>query len=525
MKRAVTIAMVLALMAMPGIPYAQSPGPINYYSFDRCNARDSGPMGNDGVIHGHPFCSKGIKGKALCFNGIDDYIELARTIQKDFTISLWIKTSSPSLKGNQCYQGNGVLWSDVAGPANDFILAVLNDRACFFTGNPDMSLLGKTPIVDGSWHHLVVVRKMALGRVTLYVDGKREGTMFSSRNPLDAQRIMVLGANILDKRFFEGCLDEVKIYDRALSEQEVSLLSGGKASPPEKTPESSPFGQAREAAFRLKGTIYAIPPNTGKLPDFSRLKPIGTIYAQELNIPPTKFDRGFPGVTNRFEWFAIDYKGSMFIPRGGTYTFALISDDGARLIIDGKTIIDNDGIHPPTRKEGSITLKPGLHTIEVQYFQGPRYYVALQLLVKRGNTFVPWNAQAFSPVQVKEEKGVKTLVLSNQVLFDFNSDQLKPQARLVLQEVAKVISQTLREHPHSTIVVEGHTDNIGSQAYNLDLSRRRALHVAQYLETQKVPRDRLTIRGLGESQPLFPNDTEEHRAKNRRVEIKIIYQE
>ena len=522
--RKVSVLVFLILLAFSPLVFSQSVHPLSYYSFDNCTAKDLGTMGNDGVIHGHPLCSQGVKGKALCFNGIDDYIEMARTLQGDFTISLWIKTSSPSLRGSQCFEGNGILWSDVAGPANDFILAVLNDKACFFTGNPDMSLLSKTPVVDGSWHHIVVVRKMALGRVTLYLDGKREGVMFSSKKPLDAQRIMVLGGNTLDKRFFEGCIDEVKLLDRALTDQEVAAL-GTERSPSLTSGASSIFGQAQEAAFHLKGTIYAIPQGTGRIPDFSTLKPIGTIYASELNIPPTKFDQGFPGVTNRFEWFAIDYKGTMFVPRDGTYTFALVSDDGARLIIDGKTIIDNDGIHPPTRKEGGTFLKAGLHSIEVQYFQGPRYYVALQLLVKKGNTFVPWKARDFSPVQMKEERGATTLVLSNQVLFDFNSAALKPQARYVLNEVSKMLNKTLKEHPEATVIIEGYTDNIGTPQYNLDLSLRRAQAVALYLEKLGVPPEKISNRGLGEANPLFPNDTEEHRAKNRRVEIKILYQE
>ncbi len=56
--------------------------------------------------------------------------------------------------------------------------------------------------------------------------------------------------------------------------------------------------------------------------------------------------QGFPGIDNRFEWFAIDYTGNFWIARGGKYKFALNSDDGSKLYIDDTLVIDNDGQHP-----------------------------------------------------------------------------------------------------------------------------------------------------------------------------------
>ncbi len=132
----------------------------------------------------------------------------------------------------------------------------------------------------------------------------------------------------------------------------------------------------------LKGEIYDLKNNTSKLPNFRHLKPVGVIYTSSLNIPPREFTAGFPGVTDRFEWFAIDYTGRFWIEKPGNYEFELISDDGSKLYIDDKEVIDNDGGHVVVAREGEVALSGGIHDIRVSYFQGRRYRVALILQVK-----------------------------------------------------------------------------------------------------------------------------------------------
>jgi hypothetical protein len=139
------------------------------------------------------------------------------------------------------------------------------------------------------------------------------------------------------------------------------------------------FGDAREIAFGLEGKVYFLPPGARQLPNFAQLQPEGTIYTPAFDIPTRSFDQGFPGITDRFEWFAIDYQGHFFVGKGGEYRFRLTSDDGSRLFIDDTLVIDLDGTHATASKEGRITLNPGFHGIRVQYFQGPRYHVALVL--------------------------------------------------------------------------------------------------------------------------------------------------
>src|ERR1700689_5367376 len=103
------------------------------------------------------------------------------------------------------------------------------------------------------------------------------------------------------------------------------------------------FGTTLAANSGFRGEIYFISTGSKKLPNFSTLKPVGVIYTPYLAVPLRAFDEGFPGVTERFEWFAIDYTGRFWVSEQGTYRFALASDDGSILYIDGKKVIQNDG--------------------------------------------------------------------------------------------------------------------------------------------------------------------------------------
>jgi hypothetical protein len=151
--------------------------------------------------------------------------------------------------------------------------------------------------------------------------------------------------------------------------------------PPTQSETIPTFGTTVVIPSGLRGQIYKIKSRTRRLPNFEKLKPMGTIYTSALNVPTRNFDEGFPGVSKRFEWFAIDYAGKFWIEKPGDYKFSLLSDDGAKLYIDDEVVIDNDGIHSPATVDGSVTLSGGIHHIRVSYFQGPRFQVALVLSV------------------------------------------------------------------------------------------------------------------------------------------------
>jgi outer membrane protein OmpA-like peptidoglycan-associated protein len=102
------------------------------------------------------------------------------------------------------------------------------------------------------------------------------------------------------------------------------------------------------------------------------------------------------------------------------------------------------------------------------------------------------------------------------IYFDFNRDTLKPESEPVLKEIA----QAMTDNPEWKLTVEGHTDNVGVDNYNLELSRRRAAAVKQALVSQyNIAPARLLTGGFGASRPVETNDTLEGRARNRRVEL------
>ena len=164
------------------------------------------------------------------------------------------------------------------------------------------------------------------------------------------------------------------------------------------------FGVTVVDPYGLKGEIFLLKRGTAKLPKFQKLEPVGAIYASSLNVPPRDFSTGFPGVTDRFEWFAIDYTGRFWVEKPNKYRFSLESDDGSRLYIDDKLIINNDGTHPPLTREGAAKLAGGLHRIRVSYFQGPRYHVALMLgIAGPDEEFRVFSTEEFRPPRNPDE--------------------------------------------------------------------------------------------------------------------------
>lgn len=125
-----------------------------------------------------------------------------------------------------------------------------------------------------------------------------------------------------------------------------------------------------------------------------------------------------------------------------------------------------------------------------------------------------------SGVDVTETDGGKAILvnLPDGVTFDVGSSTLKPEFRATLDKVA----ESLIQYPNSLIDVYGHTDSTGSDAFNQTLSETRARTVANYLVSKGVPTARVRSQGFGETMPVASNDTADGRAKNRRVEIKIV---
>jgi len=120
-------------------------------------------------------------------------------------------------------------------------------------------------------------------------------------------------------------------------------------------------------------------------------------------------------------------------------------------------------------------------------------------------------------IRMKKFEVGNKIVLRN-IFFDFDKSTLRPESTAELDRLAKM----LNDMPSLKIEISGHTDNIGSAAYNKTLSESRAKSVVDYLVKNGINANRLTYVGYGFDQPIAPNDTEEGRQQNRRTEFKVI---
>jgi OOP family OmpA-OmpF porin len=105
----------------------------------------------------------------------------------------------------------------------------------------------------------------------------------------------------------------------------------------------------------------------------------------------------------------------------------------------------------------------------------------------------------------------------NNLDFEFNKAIIKPASFESLNELSEVLNKV-----NWNLILSGHTDNVGSEDFNLKLSTKRAEAVKNYLINKGIAAERITAKGFGETMPIAPNDTEENRAINRRVEFFIV---
>ena len=128
-----------------------------------------------------------------------------------------------------------------------------------------------------------------------------------------------------------------------------------------------------ERCITPSGRIFQMPP-------FEHLTPVYTFITGVLNVSPRNYTEGFPTakMESVVDNFAIRFRGKIAIETPGTYTFALNSDDGSKLYINRNLVVNNDGIHTPRYVQGSLELAAGMHHIEIHYFQGQPYQIALQ---------------------------------------------------------------------------------------------------------------------------------------------------
>lgn len=230
-------------------------------------------------------------------------------------------------------------------------------------------------------------------------------------------------------------------------------------------------------------------------------------------------------------YFASDkYKG-----KGGydIYSFELYKEARPEKVLFLKgTVKDENG--EPVKAEIQLknlktnsTLKVKVDSTTGRYASIVRFDSDYVVTVKKENaafnsTYISQKDTAVKTItkldmDVKEVKvgGAYTI---NNINYNTNSAELLEESKRVLDEFAEY----LKENPRMKIVIKGHTDNVGNEKDNLSLSHDRAFTVFEYLTNKGIDKQRLSFEGLGKSQPIASNETEEGRAKNRRTEFVIV---
>lgn len=207
--------------------YAIPQNYIGYWPLDETGgtiAHDLSDAGNDGSLVNKATWVNGFIGGCLTFYGSqsNSYVQVNNPLDNDFTVALWVKTTQAVAGTTDWATGKGLV-SDT----NDFGTSALGGKFAFGVGNPSTTIQSTTSIRDGNWHYCVATRQQTTGIICVYVDGVLEAAGTGSRNTLNASSRLLFGAvSTLTPGggFFNGSLDDIKIFNRALSSNEVYAL-------------------------------------------------------------------------------------------------------------------------------------------------------------------------------------------------------------------------------------------------------------------------------------------------------------
>ncbi len=270
--------------------------------------------------------------------------------------------------------------------------------------------------------------------------------------------------------------------------------------------------------------------------------------------------------------FSVRWQGKILAPASGEYVFEAKVDDGMRLWVGDKAMINAWGLHDASDFSNKIYLTEGqYYPIKVEYYNG-MLNARIHLRWKRPDKKSIWNSAEVvpskyffptEPIKVEEKKELKKeekkeLVKKEKVEPKIKKEPVKPSLPVVSVEKKEEVKteivkikkdlepkfiyfvkgsneilpsskQTLNEWANflkktssTTLNINGYTDALGDSVMNLDLSEKRAKVVAEYLVSQGIERSRLQTKGFGGNQPVFKNPAnEQERSLNRRVEIKL----
>jgi len=208
-------------------------GLVGWWNFDGktiagTHVYDASGNGNRGVMTNGPTLVNGKLGQALQFDEHNDYVEVPQSssinVGDDFTVSFWMKTID-TCSSAAC---RGLVSKDIAGCGageQDWLITMVSGTVRFFTGGSSCgNLISVKTVNDGVWHAVAVTRNRTTGRKEMYIDGAPDDSNTHYTDSLTNTANLYLGANVAGGGLFPGLLDDVRIYNRALSADEIKRL-------------------------------------------------------------------------------------------------------------------------------------------------------------------------------------------------------------------------------------------------------------------------------------------------------------
>jgi alpha-L-arabinofuranosidase len=210
-----------------------TPGLRALYAFEG-NAQDTSGNGFDGTATALNYVAGKVGAQAGQFNGSSSYVLIPRSITDDFTVALWVKTTDTAgTAGAQWWSGKGLVDGEVGGGGADWGTAIVNGKFVLGVGSigGDTTIASSVTINDGTWHHLAATRSNSSGAMQVYVDGALRGSGTGPTGSRTFPPSLRLGSLQTANNFLNGTLDDVRLYDRVLSTNEIAALLAPPAAP------------------------------------------------------------------------------------------------------------------------------------------------------------------------------------------------------------------------------------------------------------------------------------------------------
>ena len=188
------------------------------------NASDGSGNGFNGTLGNNPTFVAGHTGLAVNLNGTNQFVQIPRSIQDSFTIAFWVRTTTTGNTGAQWWVGKGLVDGEVANVVNDFGVSLVGSHVAFGVGNPDTTIQSTSNINDGAFHHVAATRNAATGAMVLYIDGAQQATATGPTGTRSAAANLRIGSLQTNLNFFAGQIDEVHLFNVALTAAQVAAL-------------------------------------------------------------------------------------------------------------------------------------------------------------------------------------------------------------------------------------------------------------------------------------------------------------